>query len=221
MNEKKNLIAFATAWGAKYGGLNAFNYDLLIAVAAAHWSWLRVVCIVAECTDNDVRLARDQFQVELVNLGLTAGSIDKERAALAWTKLQATGPAEATGNTVWLGHDRITGAVAIQMAKTHGGRSSLIHHMSYAHYESFAEDSATSKAKEIEQRQLFSDASICLAVGPLLRSAAANMLDRKSEDIPMLIPGLAEITPRKHHSTFIAFVSGRLDASAKKSNRPT
>lgn len=216
MNEKHTLIALATAWGPKYGGLNAFNYDLLIAVAAAHWSWLRVVCIVAECTESEVQSAKDQHQVELINLGLTGGSIGKEHAALAWSKLQAAGFSKVSDNTVWLGHDRITGAVAIKLAKSHGGDSALIHHMSYAHYESFVEDSATSNAKESEQKQLFTDATICMAVGPLLQRAAANMLDRKSEDIPMLIPGLAEITPRKNHNTFIAFVSGRLDASAKK-----
>lgn len=32
----------------------------------------------------------------------------------------------------------------------------------------------------------------------------------------MLVPGLAEIQPRKHHTTFRAFVSGRLDANARR-----
>jgi hypothetical protein len=216
MNKKHTLIALATAWGPKYGGLNAFNYDLLIAVAAAHWSWLRVVCIVAECTETEVQSAQDQYQVELINLGLTGGSIGKEHAALAWSKLQAAGFSKVPDNTVWLGHDRITGAVTIELAKSHGGDSALIHHMSYAHYESFVEDSATSNVKENEQKQLFTDASICMAIGPLLRGSAADMLDREREDIPMLIPGLAEISPRKNHNIFIAFVSGRLDASSKK-----
>ncbi len=216
MNKKHNLIAFATAWGPKYGGINAFNYDLLIAVAAAHWSWLQVVCVVAECTDEEIQTARDQFQVVLIGLGLQNGSINKEHATLAWSKLQSASLNETTDDTVWLGHDRITGAVALELTKTQGGRSALIHHMSYTHYESFAEDSATSKTKEIEQKHLFANSDICLAVGPLLQSAAANMLDRESADIPMLIPGLAEISPRNHHNTFIAFVSGRLDLGAKK-----
>lgn len=214
--KKNTLIAIATAWGPKYGGINAFNYDLLIAIAAAHWEWLRVVCVVAGCTDDEIQLVRDQYQIELVNLELTEGAIQKEHAALAWSKIQSKGLGAKTGETVFLGHDRITGAVAIELAKDYGGRSALIHHMSYAHYESFAEDSATAKIKENEQKQLLAAANICLAVGPLLQKSAADFLDRQSTDIPMLIPGLAEITPRNHHNSFIAFVSGRLDAGAKK-----
>jgi hypothetical protein len=216
MNKQNTLIAIATAWGPKYGGINAFNYDLLIAIAAAHWSWLRVVCVVAECTADEIRVVRDQYQIELINLELNGGSIGKEHATLACAKLQLKGLNDKTGQIVFLGHDRITGAIAIELAKTQCGRSALIHHMSYAHYESFAEDSATSKSKENEQRHLFGESDICLAVGPLLQTSAATMLDRESAEIPMLIPGLAEISPRKHHNTFVAFVSGRLDAGAKK-----
>lgn len=216
MTKQKILIAVATAWGPKYGGINAFNYDLLIAVAAAHWSWLRVICVVAECTDDEIQLIQDQYQIELISIGLTGGSIGKEHATLVQSKLQEKGLCKTSDETVFLGHDRITGAVAIELAKAHGGRSALIHHMSYAHYESFAEDSATSQKKESEQRQLFRESNICLAVGPILQSSAASMLDREIAEIPMLVPGLAEISPRKHHNTFVAFVSGRLDAGAKK-----
>jgi glycosyltransferase involved in cell wall biosynthesis len=216
MNKQKTLIAVATAWGPKYGGINAFNYDLLIAIAAAHWSWLRVICVVAECTDDEVKEVQAQHPIKLISLGLAGGAIGKEHAPLVQSKLQQNGLGEKSDEIVFLGHDRITGAVAIELAKTHGGRSALIHHMSYAHYESFAEDSATSKTKENEQKQLFAAANICLAVGPLLQRSAAEMLDRKSSDIPMLIPGLADIIPKNYHHTFIAFVSGRLDDGAKK-----
>ncbi len=217
MSKTHTLIATATAWGPKYGGINAFNYDLLIAVAFANMPRLRVVCIVANCTEDEVQSAKDQYQIELINLDLNDGKVGKEHAALAWNKLQSVGFTDASQNTVWLGHDRITGSVSIALAKTYGGRSALIHHMSYAHYESFAEDSATANAKEDEQKQLFTEASLCLAVGPLLRGAVAHMLDRQIDDIPMLIPGLADISPRiNNNNTFIAFVSGRLDASAKK-----
>lgn len=216
MNQTHTLISIATAWGPKFGGINAFNYDLLIAVAAANWQWLRVICVVSSCTADEVHSAKVRNQVELIDLGLDGGSIGKEHAALAWQKLLDASVGNAKENLVWVGHDRITGAVCIDLAKTHGGRSALIHHMSYAHYESFAEDSATAHTKEREQKQLFNEANICLAIGPLLRSSAAQMLDRLANDIPMLIPGLAEITPRKNHHQFIAFVSGRFDASAIK-----
>lgn len=217
MNKKKTLIALATAWGPKYGGINAFNYDLLIAIAHAHWSWLRVICIVSESSENEIQLALDQHQIELINLELNGGSITKEHSPLIFENLKSKEIFTSTEDLVFLGHDRITGAVAIELAKTCGFRSALIHHMSYAHYESYAEDSATSIIKEREQKNLLSEASICLAVGPLLQKSAADMLDLPITEIPMLIPGLADITPRKNQSTtFIAFVSGRLDIGAQK-----
>lgn len=217
MKNKKTLIAIATAWGPKYGGINAFNYDLLIALAAAHWSWLRVVCVVAESSDDEIQLVLEQHQIELINLKLNSGSIGKEHLSLIWSEIQPQGLFFRPEELFFLGHDRITGAVAIELAKTYGGRSALIHHMSYAHYESFAENSETSRTKESEQEHLLSQAHICLAVGPLLQKSAAQMLDRQISDIPLLIPGLADITPRKNQSTtFIAFVSGRLDTGAQK-----
>ena len=129
------LVAFATAWGPKFGGINAFNTDLLQAIAAAHWQWLRVICVVAACDNTDIQTALAQDQVTLISLGLSTGAMGPEHAPLVASKLGSLD----FPHTVWLGHDRITGAIANAMAAEHGGRSALIHHMSYDHYESFAE----------------------------------------------------------------------------------
>ncbi|WP_218017395.1 glycosyltransferase, partial [Hydrogenophaga taeniospiralis] len=205
-------MAFATSWGPKFGGINAFNTDLLQAIAAAHWQWLRVICFVAACDEVDIQTARAQDQVTLINLGLSTGAMGPEHAPLVASKLDALD----FSNTVWLGHDRITGAIANAMAAEHGGRSALIHHMSYDHYESFAENSQTAAGKQHLQKTLFEAATVRMAVGPLLRDALADMLDVLNSEIPMLVPGLAEIEVKKHHRKFIAFISGRLDAGARK-----
>jgi glycosyltransferase involved in cell wall biosynthesis len=206
------LVAFATAWGPKFGGINAFNTDLLRALAAAHWQWLRVICFVAACDEVDIQTALTQDQVTLINLGLSTGAIGPEHAPLVASKLDALD----FSNTVWLGHDRISGAIANAVATRHGGRSALIHHMSYDHYETFAEDSQTAKGKQHLQKTLFEAATVRMAVGPLLRDALADMLDVPTSDIPMLVPGLAEIEVKNHQKKFIAFISGRLDAGARK-----
>jgi hypothetical protein len=206
------LVAFATAWGPKFGGINAFNMDLLQAIAAAHWQWLRVICVVAACDEADIQTALTQDQVTLINLGLSTGAMGHEHVPLVKSKLDALD----LSDTVWLGHDRITGAIANAMAADHGGRSALIHHMSYDHYESFAENSQTAAEKQRSQKSLFEAATVRMAVGPLLRDALADMLDVPSSEIPMLVPGLAEIAVKNHHRKFIAFISGRLDAGARK-----
>ncbi|WP_090142138.1 glycosyltransferase [Limnohabitans sp. DM1] len=216
MKKTHSLIAFATAWGSKFGGINALNTDLLQAVAAAHWQWLRVVCVVPDCDESDIASAKNQFQVELVNLVLPSGQLGAEHTALVREKLFAKLPDIDPLQTVWLGHDRITGAIANAMVPNYGGRSALIHHMSYDHYEAFAENSATAEGKTQAQTALFQSANVRLAVGPLLRRALANLLDAAIADVPMLIPGLAEIKPQQHRHQFTAFISGRLDAGAQK-----
>lgn len=210
--KKFTLVAFATAWGPKFGGINAFNTDLLQAIAAAHWQWLNVICVVAACDDAEIKTARAQDLVTLISLGVSTGAMGPEHAPLVASKLGTPDSA----HTVWLGHDRITGAIANAMAAEHGGRSALIHHMSYDHYEPFAENSQTAAEKRHLQEKLFKAATVRMAVGPLLRDALADMLDVTSADIPMLVPGLAEIDVKQHKRRFIAFISGRLDVGARK-----
>lgn len=210
----KILVAFATHWGTQFGGINSFNSDLLTAVAAAFSNDVRTVCVVPNASKTEVDAAESEG-VLLVSLnlpGTKAFAIELETAVLQ--ALQSAGVQHHTAETVWLGHDRITGAIALAAAQKCGGQSALIHHMSYGHYEEFAENSAQAHAKEAEQKQLFTKANIVLAVGPLLRDALCDMLDGK--EVPMLIPGLPEITPRTEPRTFKAFLSGRLNDSARK-----
>src|SRR5205807_606076 len=87
--------------------------------------------------------------------------------------------------TVWLGHDRITGKAAVAAARTSGGRSAVIHHMSYDHYESYAEDSLSAHSKTEEQREIFQNADLVLAVGPLLRDTATDLIS-ESKTVYML-----------------------------------
>jgi hypothetical protein len=66
---QKTLVAFATAWGPRLGGINAFNADLLPALAAAHWQQLRTVCVVPIASADEVEAAHKQ-QITLVGLQL-------------------------------------------------------------------------------------------------------------------------------------------------------
>ncbi len=139
----------------------------------------------------------------------------------AWQALQQAVRDLNVHKTVWLGHDRITGAVALAAAKARGGKSALIHHMSYVHYEQYAESSAVAEQKKGEQTVLFSQADFVLAVGPLLRDALQDMLRgtqhaNAEAAVLMLVPGLAEIRALPAPKTFSAFLSGRLTDDASK-----
>jgi glycosyltransferase involved in cell wall biosynthesis len=140
----------------------------------------------------------------------------EEQAEAAIAELAKKGVKFDPDKTVWLGHDRISGQAALTAREKAGGRSALIHHMSYDHYESFAENAQTANEKRDHQESLFEQADILMAVGPTLRDALQDMVPDK-EHINMLIPGLADIEPNiKAPNTFSMFVSGRLSQDALK-----
>lgn len=210
------LIAFATNWGSKFGGINSFNTDFLCAFGVAYHLSAQVVCIVVSATEDEIDDAQNAH-VRLVPLPFPPrdGELGQTQAFAAVDELKKREINFDPNKTIWLGHDRITGAAAICAARTAGGRSAVIHHMSYADYESYAEDSETADLKTECQTNLFKQADLAFAVGPLLRDA---MMDRIGDTKPihMLIPGLPEIEVRRPPKTFTAFVCGRLiDNTAK------
>ena len=216
---KFTLIAFASYWGSKYGGINAFNADFLAAMSIAFFDENRgkvnVVCVVNAAEQQDIDDAKNK-QVTLVPLPYPPDDphMGEKHAKAAIAAMDEQGIAFDPKTTIWLGHDRITGGAALAAVTQAGGRSALIHHMSYDHYEAFAENGAAAKNKADRQESLFSQADILMAVGPLLRDALEDMVDG---NVNMIIPGLAEIEPkRKAPNTFSMFVSGRLCKDAEK-----
>jgi tetratricopeptide (TPR) repeat protein/glycosyltransferase involved in cell wall biosynthesis len=211
-----SLITFATQWGSRLGGINSFNTDFLEAFGAAYYNSVQVICIVAEATDAEIEKA-SKSHVILLPLPYTPleKTFSKDQAQAGIDLLRQHGISFEPERTIWLGHDRITGAAAIEAANIAGGRSALIHHMSYDHYESFAEDSRTAYHKSQEQQKLFKQANLILAIGPLLCNAAHDLVGGEKA-VHMLIPGLAEIEVRSAPKTFTAFLSGRLSADATR-----
>ncbi|MGZ5053892.1 MAG: tetratricopeptide repeat protein [Methylobacter sp.] len=213
-----SIIAFATQWGSKYGGINTFNTDFLSAFGVAYHSHVQTICIVASAGDKEIEDAKNTH-VTLVKLPYPPQDkiFTKEQAAAAVEELKKLSIQLNPEHTIWLGHDRISGQAAVHAAKLAGGRSALIHHMSYDAYEAFAEDSHSAYEKTQNQKKLFEQANLVLAVGPFLRDALADLLDIPSEQVHTIIPGQAEITPRKTTpKTFNAFLSGRLSDDAAK-----
>jgi glycosyltransferase involved in cell wall biosynthesis/tetratricopeptide (TPR) repeat protein len=207
------LVTFATRWGPQFGGINSFNQDFLTAIAAASLSQINVICIVLFANEQDIKNAKLK-DILLISLDLKGqDNFLSSFEPKVWSELTNI-PIEP-GSTVWLGHDRITGDIALKAASDRGGRSALIHHMSYDCYEAFTEDSLTAREKVDTQKRLFKQANIALAVGPLLKNELQDMLD--TVDVTEIIPGLPEISVRKRApNTFRAFISGRLNQDAKK-----
>jgi glycosyltransferase involved in cell wall biosynthesis len=212
-----SIIAFATQWGSKYGGINTFNTDFLSAFGYAYHAHVQVICIVTDADDHEIEAAK-KTHVTLVKLPYKPKDkvFAENQATAAVDELNKQSIQFEPASTVWLGHDRISGNAAIHAAKLAGGRSALIHHMSYDLYEAFAENSKLAYSKQQEQKALFKQADALLAVGPLLRDALTDLVNGNAKPVHMIIPGLAEITPKPTPNFFTAFLSGRLDEGAAK-----
>lgn len=210
------LIAFATQWGSKHGGINSFNADFLTNFGAAYHHGTQIICVVTEHTPEAAEEAA-KSRVKLIALPYIPRdrSFDSSIGELSVDLLEKAGITFEPEKTIWLGHDLITGDAAIAAAKVAGGRSAVIHHMSYSDYESYAEDSEAALKKTEKQTTILQQADLVLAIGPLLRDAASDRLG-SSKLVHMLVPGLPEIDSKEAPKTFITFLSGRLTADAAR-----
>ena len=204
------LILLAQSWGPKNGGINAFNTDFAKALGRQLGPG-QVVCVTLNRTDEEQRDAADS-NVELLAIepGQDQFSPGLAHAVLAELKNKsvATGP-----GTFWIGHDVHTGPVAIQTANAAGhGRSVVIQHMSYGDYISFR-DGIGQKALEKQRRQeeLYRQADVVFAVGPLLRDRLKEIVHDQGKSAHMIVPGLADIQPSDApRAVFRAVAMGRL-----------
>lgn len=211
-----SVISYASEWGYSHGGINSFNTDLLCALGFAYPRGVQIVCVVSSATQKQIREASNA-NVTLVPLSKTTQNkqFSKEEAQDGIEQLGHHSVVFDPDQTIWLGHDLISGQAAIESARIAKGKSALIHHMSYDHYESYAENSSLADQKKRHQKELFDKADLALAVGPLLRDALSDLLG-SSKPVYMIVPGLAEIETTPAPNTFTAFLSGRLSADTAR-----
>ena len=206
------LYLISNAWGPKYGGINAFNTDFAKHLGLALGRRLKVGCIVLEADDKDIADAA-KYQVDLIPIGPSPGhkEFDPARAHDILATLQAR--QLPTDSARWIGHDIVTGDVANGMAGVaQDAAVVLVHHMSYIRYQGYKHGiGQVAKEKHERQRAMFNAAHRVFGVGPLLRNALVDMLDRRPEEIGMIVPGLPEIVSRPMPTAFTASAFGRLD----------
>jgi len=201
------LVAIATAWGPRHGGINAFNADLCMALAKRLGSHRPVVCVIIGPEEPAIQADAGKAGVTLIATGhaaLDSGTII--------TALRKSGFDSVAW---WIGHDVTTGRTALLAKEAMGqGQVALIHHMAFRHYAGHKHGSgAEAIRRHAEQEALFRQADRCFAVGPKLRDNLITMLDdgERRPEPAMLIPGLVEgVRSRKLGAPFRAMVFGRL-----------
>jgi glycosyltransferase involved in cell wall biosynthesis len=218
------LVALATAWGPRYGGINAFNVEWVKSLGIAAHRDYQLVCVIPQADDADLEDAQ-RHHVTLVPLGREASDLpaDQANAVLAAVR-SAPDVALDSGTVLWLGHDVKTGALALALrAALPGSRAVLVHHMAFRAYQDAKKDGAGGAGMQGAQRELFGQADHCLAIGPMLADHLRDVLPpAKRASVTMLVPGLVDPDPQRvplseqAPANFIAFLGGRLGSDDER-----
>lgn len=206
-------IAFVTtAWGPAHGGINAFNTDLCEALARLTDVDLDVICVVLHATPEEIKRA-DERGVRLVPLEgecrdfVLAHAFQLSHLAQSWDDLRW-----------WVGHDIISGPVAVLAAQLSGRPVGVIQHTDYPAYASFKGTSGERiTARTLREIDILREATAVFGVGPKLTGTANNLLLSGSARATELVPGLASIgLVPEPQSNFNAITFGRLDPATDR-----
>lgn len=208
------FILFATAWGPRFGGINAFNQDFALGLARVLGKAERVFCVVLDPSHADTVVAQagDVTLVPVVSKpGVSRMDPDCVKSVEEWFTDQGINLA----GSCWVGHDVISGALALRAARRFRGVPAVIHHMDYAAYKALqTADRTRFDTAEREQAEFFRVAcahAALFAVGPLLAKSAARLSGRQVSSVHELVPGFLEPDPQNRSGTDLTAITfGRL-----------
>lgn len=208
------ILLLATAWGPKHGGINAFNSDFALGLAAELGDSGRVFCAVLDPSEADITYAKRQGVTLIPVKGKQqSDQFDASWVAdvLEWLKSHA----DDAPITWWIGHDVTTGDAALRGAELAGGSAALIQHMSYIEYEGMKHDWADETVDKLRrQRELFQQNARLFAVGPFLCQACHTLT---GQPVTQLVPGFPELSgSRSPDDSVVAVTFGRLDRASDR-----
>jgi glycosyltransferase involved in cell wall biosynthesis len=194
------FVFFATAWSAVNGGVNSFNFDLCTAIASVGQS----IDVFVEAGASDD--AQPPSNIKLHKLPTKFIGFDQQ--SIKFISSVATD----FENTVWIGHDAVSGGAALYTKSSLGGRSVVFHHMDYSNYYYLKQRDASNKIQT--QKHLIKSADIVFGVGPRLFQNARHLRASHLETYEIM-PGAPEVAVRQQPRQFDHRVAicGRLDKS--------
>ena len=206
--KKKTVVAFATAWGPRHGGINALNASFLEALAEVALG-ADVLCVVPRATPEQLSDALSRGVELVIPSEANSGILSAETLASVHRRLR-----ERPGypdSFFWVGHDLITGQSATTLKECAGGGSAIvIVHSSYDDYAAVKHlDAHQATEKHRRQKKLFEVADILFAIGPLIEARLRDQLPTRP--VNMLVPGLSIVNPARATSRLSAIAFGRLD----------
>ena len=152
-----NIIFLATAWGAQYGGINSFNEDLCSSLAELFREKYHILCVVLDATETEIISAKEKGVV-LIKLSSSEqkDKFEEHRVDEVLRKVKEHNTEKVSW---WIGHDVITGKVAIKASElSKPSQSAVIHHMNYEAYIQYKDNySGDARLKIESQREVLPD----------------------------------------------------------------
>jgi glycosyltransferase involved in cell wall biosynthesis/AAA+ ATPase superfamily predicted ATPase len=207
------IVVFATIWGYKNGGINAFNIDFCTALGK-YLSQQQIprtlICFSLEDPmGNDLKAANSsKIQIE----SLQCKESDDFRSQFTEIKRRLVELTLDTDQLLFVGHDVHSGFISNQLKDDFKGSASIIfHHMDYPAYVAIKDIDPDKLQNKIEQQdKVLGNASLVIGIGPKLTESARSKTIKPVEE---LIPGLQEVKDWPHRLTkFTAITFGRYDA---------
>ncbi|MCX4153065.1 MULTISPECIES: glycosyltransferase family 4 protein [Paraburkholderia] len=196
-------VFFATAWSAVNGGINSFNLDLCTAIASIGQS----IDVFIERGASKDQSAPPNIKVH--ELPTLFASFDQQSVKFISSIVPEF------SETIWVGHDAISGGAALFAKNSLGGRAAVFHHMDYSNYYYLKHQEVSEKIQT--QKHLIKNADIVFGVGPRLFQNARHLRASHLETYEIM-PGVPEIPARLQPRQFdyrIA-ICGRLDPAEDK-----
>lgn len=181
------ILAVATEWDSKHGGLSTFNRELCTALARCEG--VTVLCAVPVLEEGEVERAR-QVGVRLVAPVPVAGVTEEQ--ALVRPLAGVDKPVQAV-----IGHGRISGPAALAQVKDHFPQAAYLHflHMDPKAIEWQKDHEGGDPAVTAEQRaelelKLGRQARLIFAVGPELQARYGTYFHADLRTVLEFLPGL-------------------------------
>lgn len=206
------IVIFSTAWGPSYGGINAFNFDLCKSLSQLLKDQIEIILVVNELKESD-RLECTNAGIKLIQIG-SLNEHNPEYLKMLSNFLEKQIVIDKGKVLWWIGHDNITGDLAIQSKKLYfESKCAIFHHMDYEAYKSLQEEDPDLLWQKIEnQTKVLCSADLILSVGPKLTTSAKDKVKEFPNIIVKeIIPGLPEISSLPLPLKFSVITFGRME----------
>lgn len=210
----RRIVVFATAWGPRFGGINAFNADLCAGLRQVVDDETEIVCVlIGPSAAEGTTFADWTREAAGVGVALRFLACPSEKTEPT-TELLKELKSKDIAASLYVGHDLFTGPWAVALGKELERPSMVICHTAPALYKAlqgvYGDDIWPTEEKQAE---LFRAARYVGGVGPrLYEYASAQFPEQAKGNVVQLIPGLAQIesmTPSP--SSFLGITVGRIN----------